>query len=160
MKLAKTFTLATTLATALVHASEDVAEEESAVPEVFSVPSTEGAAFVETFQNDPFDGRWVKSGDDTYAGQTWDWGAPKAASGKYVADKVSVLLPPFSPSSFVLLPATRSFPRTTVTNIQSSIKYILVWTLACVLHVDCCNGLLWSLALPLLIHCSPARTTP
>ena len=91
MKLAKTFTLATTLATALVHASEDVAEEESAVPEVFSVPSTEGAAFVETFQNDPFDGRWVKSGDDTYAGQTWDWGAPKAASGKYVADKVSVL---------------------------------------------------------------------
>lgn len=92
MKLAK-FTLASTLATALVHASDDTVEEESAVPEVFSVPSTEGAAFVETFQNDPFDGRWVKSGDDTYAGQTWDWGAPKTASGKYVADKVSVLPP-------------------------------------------------------------------
>ena len=107
MKLAKTFTLATTLATALVHASEDVAEEESAVPEVFSVPSTEGAAFVETFQNDPFDGRWVKSGDDTYAGQTWDWGAPKAASGKYVADKVSVLTAAIL--SFVLLPCDPIF---------------------------------------------------
>jgi hypothetical protein len=71
--------------------ADDDAGEEAVVEEVFSVPSTEGAAFVETFQEDPFDGRWLESTAEAYKGQTWEWGTAKEASGKYVADKVSIL---------------------------------------------------------------------
>jgi calnexin len=54
----------------LLAAAAAAADEFDVVEEDFSVPSTDGAAFAETFQTDPFAaGRWVKSSLEKYAGQ-------------------------------------------------------------------------------------------
>ena len=84
MKSALILTLA-----AVCHAEDTDNTEEVVVDDVFTVPSTDGAAFVETFQTNPFDGRWVESTADAYKGSEWAWETAKASSGKYVADKVS-----------------------------------------------------------------------
>lgn len=65
-------------------------DESTEVVDVFTVPDASGAAYVETFQTDPFeDGRWVKSSDSKYEGQEWDFGAPNGVKGKYQDDTVS-----------------------------------------------------------------------
>lgn len=74
---------------ALPALAEDAAPA-AAAEEEFSVPDTTGAAFVETFQTDPFEtGRWTKSADTTYDGQEWTFGAPDGVEGKYKDDTVS-----------------------------------------------------------------------
>jgi calnexin len=60
------------LALALARAEDEFADADAveAEPEVFSVPSTDGALFAETFQTDPFgSSRWAKTNVDKYAGQ-------------------------------------------------------------------------------------------
>jgi hypothetical protein len=77
---------------ALPALAEDAAAPDAAAAaaEEFSVPDTTGAAFVETFQTDPFEtGRWTKSADTTYEGQAWTFGAPEGVEGKYKDDTVS-----------------------------------------------------------------------
>ena len=75
---------------ALPFASAEDGEEPAAEVELFSVPDTKGAAFVETFQTDPFEtGRWSKSSDSSYEGQEWTFGAPDGVDGKYKDDTVS-----------------------------------------------------------------------
>ena len=164
----KTCLIAAALATAtVVRADEEVTEDAVVVDDVFSVPST-GAAFVETFQEDPFQGRWVQSTNEKYTGQAWDWGAAKAASGKYLADKVShfthistthpLPLPP--PSSSAKAVNTQS---TKLSFLYSpTIKKNNVFFCLCVV-VDGrfvrfrCNRLHCRLHLPLLTHCYTAR---
>ena len=90
-------------------AAAAAAAEEDA-PEPFTVPDTAGAAFVETFQTDPFDGRWVESTDAAYDGQSWGWGPPKDAAGKYEADTVSP--PHFIRGDSFSLPCPPSLPTT------------------------------------------------
>lgn len=63
--------------------------EEADEVEVFSVPDVPGYGFLETFQDDPFQGRWVESSDKTYDGQSWGWEAPKGVEGVYADDMVS-----------------------------------------------------------------------
>ena len=75
---------------ALPYAATAEENEEPAEVDVFTVPDTSGAAYVETFQTDPFeDGRWVKSSDSMYEGQEWNFGAPSGVQGKYQDDTVS-----------------------------------------------------------------------
>ena len=95
----KTFAVTALLATASIATADEEADATEEVDETFTVPSTDGAAFVETFQSDPFGafvenrkigGRWVESTGAAYEGQEWSWETAKASSGKYIEDKVRV----------------------------------------------------------------------
>ena len=87
----KTFAVTALLATASIATADEEVDATEEVDETFTVPSTDGAAFVETFQSDPFgEGRWVESTGAAYEGQEWSWETAKAASGKYIEDKVRV----------------------------------------------------------------------
>ena len=87
----KTFAVTALLATASIATADEEADATEEVDETFTVPSTDGAAFVETFQSDPFgEGRWVESTGAAYEGQEWSWETAKASSGKYIEDKVRV----------------------------------------------------------------------
>lgn len=66
-----------------VVAAEDGSEEEF----VFSVPESTGHAFLETFQEDPFESsRWVESTDSSYDGQKWTHGPAKDATEAFEAN--------------------------------------------------------------------------
>ena len=56
--------------------------------QTFSVPSTDGSVFADTFETDPFEsGRWVKTTSENYAGQEVKIGAG-TLPGIYAADNV------------------------------------------------------------------------
>ena len=70
----------------VVAVAEEVADEEFK----FSVPESTGHAFLETFQEDPFDSsRWVESSDSSYDGQKWTHGPAKDATEAFEANLVS-----------------------------------------------------------------------
>jgi len=70
---------------------DDAAEPAEVEPEVFSVPSTDGAVFAETFQTDPFESkRWAKTSVDKYAGQPVTIGSG-SLPGIYAEDQGMIL---------------------------------------------------------------------
>ena len=124
----KHFAVTALLATASIATADEEADASEEVDETFTVPSTDGAAFVETFQSDPFgEGRWVESTGAAYEGQEWSWETAQAASGKYIEDKVRFssrsmnLVLFFTPPPRVKLFA--SFQSAKAVNIQSSSRF-------------------------------------